>query len=438
VLALAPLNTQAADLVVWWEKGFYPGEDNALREIIAAFEHKTGKRVELALITDDELPAKSLAAVAAGQAPDFLFGLDIGDFFGQWAHQGRLADLSDVLVPLADKFDRDTLTRVTLLDATTGQRSLYAMPMAHNTNHLHVWTSLLERGGLTLADIPEQWEPFWSFWCDRVQPAIRKALGRDDVWAVGLPMSVGAKANDTDTQFRQFIAAYEADYVTADGRLLIDDPEIRQRLIKALDAYTAIYRKGCTPPASADWDDRGNNEAFLAQRVVMTPNPTLSVPNALRPSRPEDYYKNTATIRWPANAYGQSLAIITGTHEAAVFKGRDHEGLAKAFVHFLVGEGWLEHWLDFAGDRLLPPMPAVIEQPFWLDPSDPHRARSALQFLTQPRTHRYDVTSGEWRHRRVLAESVWPKAVHRVAMKSITPTQAADEAIARIKQLLSE
>ncbi len=46
------------------------------------------------------------------------------------------------------------------------------------------------------------------------------------------------------------MAAYEADYVTRDGRLVIDDPEIRQRLIKAMDSYTAIYRKGCTPPDS--------------------------------------------------------------------------------------------------------------------------------------------------------------------------------------------
>ena len=29
--------------------------------------------------------------------------------------------------------------------------------------------------------------------------------------------------------------------------------------------------------------------------------------------------------------------------------------LAEEFVRFLVGEGWLAHWLTFAGDRYLPP-----------------------------------------------------------------------------------
>ena len=59
---------------------------------------------------------------------------------------------------------------------------------------------------------------------------------------------MSGEASDTQFQFVQFLAAYDADYVTRDGRLVIDDPEVRSRLIKAIDAYTAIYRKGCTPP----------------------------------------------------------------------------------------------------------------------------------------------------------------------------------------------
>jgi multiple sugar transport system substrate-binding protein len=38
----------------------------------------------------------------------------------------------------------------------------------------------------------------------------------------------------------------------------------------------------------------------------------------------------------------------------------------------------------------------------------------------------------------VLRERVWAKAVHRVAAESISPAQAVDDAIARIKQILSE
>ena len=75
---------------------------------------------------------------------------------------------------------------------------------------------------------------------------MRKALGRDDIWAVSLIMS--GEASDTQYQFFQFLAAYDAHYVTRDGRLVIDDPEVRRRLIEAIDAYTAVYRKGCARP----------------------------------------------------------------------------------------------------------------------------------------------------------------------------------------------
>ena len=53
MLALAPLGARAADLVVWWEKGYYPQEDEAVREIIAAFEQETGKQVELVFYPQD-------------------------------------------------------------------------------------------------------------------------------------------------------------------------------------------------------------------------------------------------------------------------------------------------------------------------------------------------------------------------------------------------
>src|SRR4051794_25253297 len=65
-LMLTPFRARAADLVVWWEEEFYPGENQAVRDLVAAFEQKTGKRVELAFHPLDALPGRTAAAVAAG------------------------------------------------------------------------------------------------------------------------------------------------------------------------------------------------------------------------------------------------------------------------------------------------------------------------------------------------------------------------------------
>jgi multiple sugar transport system substrate-binding protein len=81
-------------------------------------------------------------------------------------------------------------------------------------------------------------------------------------------------------------------------------------------------------------------------------------------------------------------------------------------------------------------MPKLLDAPFWLDPSDPHRMRSAMQLLSQPRSYDYVAVSGDWRH--TSRWKVWTEAVHRVVTENISPEQAVDDAIARIKQILRE
>jgi multiple sugar transport system substrate-binding protein len=289
---------------------------------------------------------------------------------------------SDLLGPFLDLFDADAIEASTLLNGSTGQRALYALPMGRTSNYVHVWKSLLERAGFTLDDIPSEWEAFWTFWCNEVQPAVGKVMGREDIWGVGLPMS--AAATDTEDAYVQFQLAYQAPWASPDGRLQIDDHAVRLGMVKALDAYAAISRRGCTPPDSVGWTNIDNNKAFLAQTVVMTPNVTLSITNALRVISPDDYRLNAATIDWPNSGNGQPLVLLGFLQLGVVIKAGRNTAIAKDFVRFLVGDGWLAHWLTFAGDRYLPPMRKLVEQPFWLDPSDPHRMRAAMQTLTHP------------------------------------------------------
>jgi multiple sugar transport system substrate-binding protein len=435
-LAMTPLGVQAADLVVWWEKGYYAAEDEAIRETIAAFEQGSGKQVELVIYPEAELPSKIVAALAADAPPDLAFGLEIANFISEWAFEDRLVDLSDAVGTFANIFDPNALNGMTLLNGGTGQRALYALPVGISTNHIHVWKSLLEQAGFTPADIPKEWDAFWSFWCDRVQPAIRQATDREDLWGVGLPMSV--ENTDTVFQFLQFVAAYKADYVTPDGRLVIDDPEIRRKLIDAIDSFTEIYRKDCSPPDSATWPPYGNNERFLKQVVVMTTNETLSIPNELKRDRPEDYRDNVSTIEWPLGPGGEIFPIVGTIYAAVVFKDGSHVSAATDFVRFLVSEGWLAHYLDFSAERLMPPLPALLDAPFWLDPSDRHRMAAAMQVAARPLAHDYAAASGNWRHDLVAQQNVWANAIHRVAAENISPEQAVDEAIARIKQIVAE
>jgi hypothetical protein len=63
---------------------------------------------------------------------------------------------------------------------------------------------------------------------------------------------------------------------------------------------------------------------------------------------------------------------------------------------------------------------------------------AAMQVASRPMQYDYAMVSGDWRYDQIAQEDVWAKAVHRVAAEGISPEQAVDEAIARIKQILIE
>ena len=95
-------------------------------------------------------------------------------------------------------------------------------------------------------------------------------------------------------------------------------------------------------------------------------------------------------------------------------------------------------YLNLSGERMLPSIPALLDQPFWLDPSDRRHVAAAMQAKSHPLAHDYTTASGDLGHDQITNERVWQTAIHRIVIEGITPEQAVDEAIARIKQLLSE
>jgi multiple sugar transport system substrate-binding protein len=267
-------------------------------------------------------------------------------------------------------FDPGSLERWTLTDEQTGRRALYGLPVGRTGNNLHAWRSLLEKAGFTLDDIPDDWDQFWAFWCDQVQPAVRKALGRDTVWGIGQAMSAAATA-DTEILFRQFVDAYEANYVSSDGRLLLDDPEVRHRLILAMTSFTSIWRKGCTPPDSLSWTNLDNNKAFVAERVVMTANQTLSIPNTLRQDRPDDYHTNTRTIAWPLGPNGNLFPLAGWVYAALVLKDGHNVPAALAFAGFLIEDGLARALPQLLGRALYPAVAGAAEPAVLAGPDRP-------------------------------------------------------------------
>jgi multiple sugar transport system substrate-binding protein len=194
ILVLTPLDTRAADLVVWWEKGFYPQEDAAVREIVAAFEQRSGKQLELVFYPQEELPDRILAALEAGNPPDFAWGFWLSDYIGQWALEDRLVDLTDAVGNLSDLFDPAQLDRAILRNGRTEQKTLYGLPMGQNRNYIHVWKNLLTRAGLSLDSIPKELGGVLVL-------LVRQGAARG-AQSVGPRRHLGARAGDVGRRFR--------------------------------------------------------------------------------------------------------------------------------------------------------------------------------------------------------------------------------------------
>ncbi len=92
------MSTQALaqeKLTVWWVRGFYKSEDDALFAAIKKFEDKTGVKVELSQYPVQDMIPKTVAALDAGTPPDVAYA-DVYDFqvAGKWAYDGKLEDIS--------------------------------------------------------------------------------------------------------------------------------------------------------------------------------------------------------------------------------------------------------------------------------------------------------------------------------------------------------
>ncbi len=155
LLGGAPASAQEK-LTVWWVKGFYKSEDDALFAAIKKFEEKTGVKVELSQYAVQDMIPKTVAALDAGTPPDVAYA-DVYDFqvTGKWAFEGKLEDISDVIKPIKGRFAPNTVETTFLYNDKTKKKAYYAFPIKQQTMHIQYWNDMLAAGGLQGKRHPE-------------------------------------------------------------------------------------------------------------------------------------------------------------------------------------------------------------------------------------------------------------------------------------------
>jgi multiple sugar transport system substrate-binding protein len=439
LMSAAPVLAQEK-LTVWWAKGYYKGEDDALFAAIKKFETKYPKiKVDLSLYAPQESIPKSVAAMDAGTPPDVSYA-DVYDFqvAAKWAFEGKLEDLSSLIDPLRTKFEPQALSTTFLYNNTTQSRAYYAFPIKQQTMHIQYWKDMLSDAGFSESDIPKDWKGYWSFWCDKVQAGYRAKTGTRG-FGTGFPM--GVDSSDSFFSFLTFMDAHNVKLVSDSGKLLVDDPKVREGLINAVTDYTSVYTKGCTPPSSTSWKDPDNNVAFHNKTIAMTHNATISIAakwlddsnnatltDAQRATAKKNYTELIATAAFPAKPDGTKMTYRAAVKVGVIFKEAKNKAAAKQFVSFMLDEANLTPYVEGSQGRWFPVTKAAQQSPFWK--SDPHRTTVYNQFMAG--TTSFEFTKN-YKFTVLNNENVWAKAMNRVLNEKVPVPQAVDEMIARIK-----
>jgi multiple sugar transport system substrate-binding protein len=427
-------------LTVWWGKGFYKAEDDALFAAIKKFEAKNPKiKIDLSLYAPQEMVPKSVAALDAGNPPDVAYG-DVYDFqvTAKWAYDGKLEDVSSIIDPMRAKFEPSALSTTFLYNNAAQKRAYYAYPIKQQTMHIQYWKDMLADSGFKESDIPKDWKGYWDFWCDKVQAGYRQKSGNR---AFGIGQPLGVDSSDSFFSFLTFMDAYNVKLVNDSGKLLVDDPAVRQGLINTLTDYTAVYGRGCTPPSSTNWKDPDNNVAFHNKTTVLTHNATISIAAkwlddmnnaALTPEQRAtakvNYEQKIATAGFPNKPDGSKMVYRAAVKTGVIFSAAKNKEGAKKFVAFMLDDANLTPYVEGSLGRWFPVTKAAQQSAFWK--GDPHRLAVYNQFMNG--TSPFEFTKN-YKFTVLNNENVWAKAANRVLSEKVPVDKAVDEMIARIK-----
>ena len=426
-------------LAVWWVKGFYKAEDEALFAAITKFEARTGVKVDLSQYAAEDMIPKTVAALDAGSPPDIAYSYDVR-IAAKWAFDGKLEDISDVIEPMKDRFLPATIDTAYLYDGKASKKAFYGFVLKQQMLHVEYWKDMLATAGFKENDLPGTWKEYWSFWCDKVQPAYRKATS-SRVYGIGRPMGVGS--TDSFQSFMSWVDAYNVKLVDESGKLLVEDPKVRDGLIAALRDYTDVYAKGCSPPSSTGWKDGDGAVAFNDRTTIMTHDYSIAIAAkwlddannprltpAERAAGRKAYDELIATAGLPKKPDGTPMVYRTVVKVGVIFRESKNKTRAREFLKVLLEEENLRPYVEAALGRGFPVTRAGQESPFWQ--ADKHRRTVYDQFKTSPQP---SESGKNWKFALLDAENVWVKAMNRVVSDKVSVEKAVDELIARIKEV---
>ena len=427
-------NAAAKTASVWWTQGFVPEEDAAFRAMVADYEKQSGNKIDFSLIPTGPLMQKIVSSLTSGDVPDVMsHTTQDATVIPQNAWRGKLVDLSDIVEPLKSQLHPTAYLASRDYNNVTKTHGMYQAPVLMGPLPFHIWNSLVEKAGLKIADAPKTWDAFWDYF-KPAQKALR-SQGMRGVYSLGLQATTNGPA-DGNNLFEYFLSAYGGhDIVTPDGQPHLDDPKVKEAVVKSITYITTAFKQGYVPPGALDWGDADDNNAFHARQIVMDLDGTISTELAM--IHDPEKYNDAVTLGLPNDNAGKPIPSPLGVSGAFVPKGAKNVDVGKDFVKYVIQPKVTGAYTKAGLARWLPVFPDIVKSdPWWTDPKDPHRLAYVTQgVLGATVPHHYCFNPG-WSE--ANAAQTWGAAHASVVRDNVSPEAAAEAALKRIGTILAK
>ena len=424
-------NAAATTATVWWVQGFAQEEDIAFKKIVEEYQKASGNTLDYSIIPYAPMRQKIVSAVTSGAVPD-LFQNTPPEIIALYAWEDKLVDVTDVVETQREEYSDSALLTVHCYNNVEKRRSFYGVPYTLDVFTNHIWRPLVEKAGYKIEDIPKTWDAFYDFFKD-----VQKKLREQGVRHVyGLGFQVTTNGGDPNSFFNQFLIGYGGqDIVTHDGKLHLDDPKVREAAIKALTYPTAAYKEGFVPPGAINWNDADDNNAFHAKQIVMDLDGSLSTEVAIIKNQQD--YNDIVTFGLALSNDGKPVASQAVPLCGLIPKTAQNVPVAKDFLKYLIQPKVNDEYLKTGLGRRVPAMPAIAKNdPWWLDPNDPHRVAYTTQCLFNPTVPSFWVFNPAYAQ--VQNEHVWQTAWAEIMKDGVAPQAAAEKAFKRVEEIFAK
>jgi multiple sugar transport system substrate-binding protein len=402
--------------------------------MVTEYQKQSGNTIDYSLIPFAPLMQKIVSALTSGDVPDVMsHDIQSAIVIPPNAWKDRLVDLSDIVEPLKSHLHPTAYLGSRYYNSVTKTHGMYQAPYKTAISPFHIWNSLVEKAGLKVADAPKTWDAFWDYF----KPAQAKLRGQGmrGVYSLGLQATTAGPA-DGNTLFTYFLAAYGGlDIVTPDGRPHLDDPAVKEAVIKTITYITTAFKEGYVPPGALDWSDADDNNAFHAKQIVIDLDATISTELAMY--HDQEKYNDAVTLGLPNDNSGKPIPSPLGTLGAFIPKGAKNLEAAKDFVRYVIQPNVTGEYLKAGLGRWLPAIPDIVKNdPWWLDPKDPHRLAYVSQGVLGNTVPYHYVFNPGWAE--ANSHQIWGSAHASVIRDNVTPQVAAEAALKRIGDILAK